>query len=157
RTIALELVAFDKNRADGNAIFKSHLELRDLTTDRLLHRFGEQHSFAPMGWLRFAPDGKMLFAVCSIDLDTGKSAVRRFDVATAALQGRMAIDGIHYATALTWDGKTRIASSNKIWDLMNDRMHWSPKKALGRIIAFMPDGKSVIAVHSESAVKDRWG
>ena len=142
RTLALEF-------ADPQ---KGHLELRDLTTGRVLHTFGEPNS-GPIGHLRFSPDGKYLFAINAHLVSRGaKSMVRRFDCATGALKSQMAIEGVSYMEALVWNGRNLIAQDNKIWDVEKGRLHWASKGNLGAIYGFMPDGKTVLGVPGQGKV-----
>jgi WD40 repeat protein len=158
RTVALACLVQARPRANNTPRYKCHLELRDLSSNRLLRRFGEQWADGATGWigllawLRFSPDGKTLFAVNALeDRNGGKVLARRFDCATGALQGEMAIDGTHYLDPFVWDGKALVATGNKIWDLAKGRPHWQSKKDLGGIYAFMPDGETVLAVPGKGA------
>jgi RNA polymerase sigma factor (sigma-70 family) len=134
-------------------VYKSHLELRELAGYRVLHTFGEQESPGPHNRLYFSPDGKSLFAVSTqVERKGPKSTVRRFDVATAALKSQFVIDGVHDAEPPVWNGKNLLAVGNKIWDLEKQRLHWSSKRELGTIQAFMPDGESVLGYFPECKI-----
>ncbi len=144
--MALEFVAPDKKLPNGKWMFKNQIELHDLTTGRVVRKFGEQKLYAPMSWVRFSPDGKTLYAISAINLKTGKSTVSRFDSATGVLKSQMNIDGMYYASPLVWDGKTRIATGNKIWDLKKGLQWHTKTKTLGTIFGFVPDSETVLAV-----------
>ena len=160
RTLALEFVRTEElgGSYPFGYLHHSRLELRDLATDRVLHKFGEERSPGWHSWLLFAQDGKSLFAIDAFCLNamattysvfnpggTAQSTVRRFDLTTARLKSKMTIDGLAYDENLVWDGKSLIAAGSKIWDVDKERLHWASKGDLGEIFGFMPDGRTVLA------------
>src|SRR5207237_3450934 len=105
--------------------FKTRVELYDLKAGRVTHKLGElPQNYAGNGLIRFAADGKSLFAVtCSKENDNRpESTVRRFDVATGALKSKTTIKGTGYQmpqgyhTPINLADRTLIASGPTIWD-----------------------------------------
>jgi WD40 repeat protein len=152
RTVALQFITATTKLDEGVFSYRSHLELRDLATDRVLHTFGADEIFAPFGWLRFSEDGKTLFAVSAMRPGDNKSLVRRFDVASAALQSQMGIDGVHYAARLVSDGKTRFVAGGKIWDLAKGEV-WAGKRDTPPIACLLPGGQTAIV---SVAARNAW-
>jgi WD40 repeat protein len=153
RTLALEFTAPDGLAADGTAMYQSRLELRDLESDRVLFKFGKQRSFAPMGWLLFAADGKSLYAISSMNprpevFGKATSTVRCFDCATAELKSEKRIGGLSYFTALVSDGKLSIATGANVLDLATGKLRYTASGKDGplSIGGLLPDGKSALVI-----------
>jgi RNA polymerase sigma factor (sigma-70 family) len=151
RTVALQFITAT-TRLDRGFSYRSHLELRNLATDRVLRTFGVDEIFAPFGWLRFSEDGKTLFAISAMRPSDNRSVVRRFDVTTAALRSKMVIDGVHYATRLVSDRKMRIVAGGKVWDLAKGIV-WAGKPDTPPIYCLLPGGKTAVV---GVAAKNGW-
>ena len=159
RTLALEYAVPNGKAPTPNLgmghdhLFDSHLELYDLKAGRVLHKLGElPRNYNGNGLLRFSADSKTLFVVsCSAEDKNNDSTVRRFDVATGALQSKKTIGGVGWGTRtrLNSAGKALIVSGNTIWDLEKERVHWASKGELNAIITFMPDGRTLIGSSSK--------
>jgi WD40 repeat protein len=145
RTLVVESV---RARASAGVwSYSSRLELRDLTSDRVLHAFGKLDSTGPHHILRFSPDGKTLYAISThADRKEQKSLVRRFDTAKAELKSQMQIGRVHYMDAPVWDGKSLLATQGEIWDLEKARRHWASKGDLAWIHAFVPGKQTVLGI-----------
>jgi RNA polymerase sigma factor (sigma-70 family) len=160
RTVVLEYAIPDgKNEGTGgdwadHTKYKCRLELCDLKAGRIAHDLGDLPFNYYGNLLRFSADGKTLFAVTSSPEDkNNRSTVRRFDVATGALKSKTTIDGYGYRTPLNSQGKTLIALGKTIWDLDKERPHWVSKaENLESILAFLPDGRTLIAYAREKTV-----
>jgi RNA polymerase sigma factor (sigma-70 family) len=151
RTVALQFITATSRLDGGELLYKTHLELRTLATDRILHTFGADEMFAPFGWLRFSEDGKTLFAISPMRPGDNKSVVRQFDLATATLKAKREIDGLNYASHLVSDGKTRIAAGGKIWDLARGEV-WAGKPETPAIYCLLPGDKTaIVGVGARSA------
>lgn len=151
RTVAVQFVTATTRLEGGGLSYKTHLELRDLATDRVVRAFGADEIFAPFGWLRFSEDGKSLFAISAMRPGDNKSVVRHFDAASGALRSRREIDGLNYASPLISDGKTRIVAGGKIWDLAEGEV-WAGKPDTPAIYCLLPGGKTaIIGVGAKSA------
>jgi RNA polymerase sigma factor (sigma-70 family) len=129
-------------------LFDSHLELYDLKAGRISHKLGKlPRSYSGAALVRFSADGKSLFAVTCSEENKNKpeSTVRRFDVATGALQSKKTIPDSGYTMPPGLDRKkTLIVSGTMIWDLEKERKHWSSRGELSGVYSFMPDGRTLV-------------
>ena len=158
RTLALEYADPPGANEGGFSMFlpyKSRVELYDLKAGRVLHKLPDALASTGLSrCVRYSADGKTLFAVgisLSGNSNSYQATIRRFDVATGALQSTKKVDDVihsHCHVPLhTPAGKTLIAWGATIWDLDNDRLQWTSKGGLlSSIIGFMPDGHTLVGV-----------
>jgi WD40 repeat protein len=148
RTVALEFHVADGKDGNGDYIYRTHLELRQLETDKVLHTFGVQSSTQPMGHLFFSPDGKSLIAI-SVEMNRSpdaRSNLRHFDSATAKLQWQAQVDCVGPGRRLGWN-KGLLTIGKNTWDLKTGEKRMDEERRWGRSVhvsRLMPDGKSAV-------------
>src|SRR5262249_43660380 len=107
-------------KKDGVDSLQGHLELRELTTDRLVRTFGEHPQY--ISRMEFLPGGELL-TFRELESRDRTAELKRFDIATGELKGQMVIDGwtrwAAFSGQVSTDGKLLVTVQGglKAWDL----------------------------------------